>query len=171
MFATAQRGANAYAKVGVETGVAAASPHKLIVMLFDGALLSIATALQQMQEGNIPAKGMAISKAINIIDNGLRASLDQKAGGTIAVSLDALYEYMSTRLLTANLQNAPEMLEEVRGLLQDLRESWVAIGTDGAAVASVNQTGSAANDAALAVPAAPSPYDALMPRTSNLIKA
>lgn len=177
MFGTAQRGANAYAKIGVETGVAAASPHKLIVMLFDGALLSIATALQQMQEGNIPAKGAAISKAINIIDNGLRASLDQKAGGEIAISLDALYEYMSTRLLTANLQNAPAMLEEVRGLLQDLRESWVAIGEDAASAAAVPGPAPAPVAQAIHTPSAPmrapapSAYDALMPRTSNLFKA
>jgi flagellar protein FliS len=129
MFGQAQKGVNAYAKVGIETGVAAASPHKLIVMLFEAALVALATGAQQMKAGNVPAKGAAISKAILIIDSGLRASLDKKAGGEIAESLDALYEYMCNRLLLANLKNQPEMLEEVHRLLSELKGAWDAIGT------------------------------------------
>jgi flagellar protein FliS len=128
MFGTRQSGVNAYAKVGIETGVTAASPHKLIVMLFDGALVAVATAINQMKAGNIPAKGKAISKAIMIIDSGLRASLDKKVGGDIAEGLDALYEYMGARLLQANLKNEIEILEEVQRLLSDLRGAWNAIG-------------------------------------------
>lgn len=127
MFGSMRSGANAYAKVGIETGVVAASPHKLIVMLFDGALAALATALQHMKTGNVPGKGMALSKAISIIDSGLRASIDHKAGGEIAANLDALYEYMSNRLMTANLNNQPELIEEVQRLLQDLRSAWEAI--------------------------------------------
>ncbi len=134
MFGTNNRGVNAYAKVGLETGVSAASPHKLIVMLYDGALAAIATASTQMAAGNIQEKGKAISKAIQIVDNGLRASLDREAGGEIAANLDALYEYMSGRLLHANLKNDQQALEEVRGLLADLRDTWNQIGgTAGAA--------------------------------------
>lgn len=128
MFGSKQNGVNAYAKVGIETGVAAASPHKLIVMLFEGALVAVSTGLQHMKAGNIPAKGAAISKAILIIDSGLRASLDKKAGGEIAESLDSLYEYMGTRLLMANLKNQPEILEEVHRLLSELKGAWDAIG-------------------------------------------
>ena len=128
MFGTNTRGVNAYAKVGLETGVSAASPHKLIVMLFDGALAAIATAGAQMAAGNIQEKGKAISKAIQIVDNGLRASLDREAGGEIASNLDALYEYMSGRLLHANINNDQQALEEVRGLLADLRDTWNQIG-------------------------------------------
>jgi flagellar protein FliS len=123
-----QRGVNAYAKVGLETSVGSASPHKLIVMLYDGALVAVLSALTHMKAGNVPAKGAAISKAITIIDNGLRAALDRKAGGEIAAGLDALYEYMSARLLQANLHNEPAMLEEVQRLLTELREAWTAIG-------------------------------------------
>jgi flagellar protein FliS len=126
-----QRGVNAYAKVGLETGVGAASPHKLIVMLYDGALVAVLSALTNMKAGQIAAKGAAISKAITIIDNGLRAALDKKAGGEIAEGLDALYEYMSARLLQANLNNQPELLEEVHKLLSDLRDAWNAIGAQG----------------------------------------
>jgi flagellar protein FliS len=127
MFGSMHKGASAYAKVGIETGVAEASPHKLIVMLFDGALLALASAMHHMNASNTEAKGMAISKAIMIIDGGLRASLDQDAGGEIAQSLDALYEYMGNRLLNANLENRPEMIKEVQHLLQDLRGTWEAI--------------------------------------------
>src|SRR3954465_4622291 len=128
MFGTRQSGVNAYAKVGIETGVTAASPHKLIVMLFDGALVAVATAINQMKAGNIPEKGAAISKAIMIIDSGLRASLDKKVGGDIAEGLDALYEDMGARLLLANLKNQVDILEEVQRLLSDLRGAWNAIG-------------------------------------------
>jgi flagellar protein FliS len=127
MFGSRQTGVHAYAKVGMETGVVAASPHKLIVMLFDGALVALNGALQSMRTGNIGEKGKSISKAIMIIDSGLRAALDKKAGGEIAEGLDALYEYMSARLLTANLNNDATILEEVQRLLTELRDAWNAI--------------------------------------------
>jgi len=122
MFGSSQvRGANAYAKVGIETGVIAASPHKLIVMLFEGAIVAISNAMQFMENGDIAGKGNSISKAIAIIENGLRASLDKKAGGEIAISLDALYEYMNSRLVEANAKNNLAYLTEVQNLLRDLK--------------------------------------------------
>jgi flagellar secretion chaperone FliS len=127
MFGSMNKGANAYASVGLETGVAAASPHKLIVMLFDGALTSLNIALIEMRANNVAAKGRAISKAIRIIEEGLRASLDKSAGGAIAGSLDSLYEYISGRLLRANLENRAEDIEEAQRLLGDLRGAWLAI--------------------------------------------
>jgi flagellar protein FliS len=129
MFGSAHRGASAYATVGVETGVVAASPHKLIVMLFEGALASLALALQHLKSEkiNIEAKGAAISKAIDIIESGLRASLDLNVGGEIAANLDNLYVYMGNRLLIANLKNDPNAIEEVRRLLSELKSAWEAI--------------------------------------------
>jgi flagellar protein FliS len=129
MFGTNRTGVSAYANVGIETGVAAASPHKLIVMLFDGAAVAIRSAIVHMNAGDVAAKGLAVSKAINIIENGLRASLDKNAGGAIAASLDSLYEYMGARLLHANMKNDVKVLEEVQGLLSELRGAWDAIGT------------------------------------------
>ena len=128
MFGSRQTGVHAYAKVGMETGVVAASPHKLIVMLFDGALVALNGALIGMRNGDIGEKGKSISKAIMIIDSGLRAALDKKAGGEIASNLDSLYVYMTERLLTANLQNKLSLLDEVQTLLADLRDAWVQIG-------------------------------------------
>ena len=128
MFGSMQRGVNAYAKVGLETSVISASPHKLIVLLYDGALAAIKSAASHMAAGNIVDKGAAIAKALDIINNGLRASLDKKAGGEIASNLDALYVYMTERLLTASLQNKTAMLDEVQTLLADLRDAWTQIG-------------------------------------------
>ena len=132
MFGSSKGGANAYANVGVETGVIAASPHKLVIMLFDGALMAVTNAVQLIKIGNIAGKGQSISKAISIIDTGLRASLDKNVGGAIAINLDALYAYMSSRLLTANLNNDPAILQEVHGLLMELKTAWDAIGQQAA---------------------------------------
>jgi flagellar protein FliS len=160
MFGSTQSGAKAYAKVGLETGVSAASPHNLIVMLFDGALIAVNTAMQHMKSRNIPAKGKAISQAIMIIDSGLRASLNKEAGGAIAQNLDALYEYMSRRLVIANLNNEPEILEEVLGLIRDLKTAWEAIGVDARQKA----------PAAVQPPKMPA-YDPLAPHSSRFVKA
>ena len=117
----------AYNKVGVESGVTAADPHKLIAMLYQGALLAIANAKNGILRNDIPAKGKAISHAILIIDNGLNASLDKEVGGDLALNLSALYDYMSKRLLTANMNNDMAALDEVAHLLTDLKGSWEEI--------------------------------------------
>lgn len=124
---TTRAGASAYGNVGLETGIGAASPHKLIVMLFDGVLAALAKALHAIKAGDVPAKCKTISQAILIIDNGLRASLDKEAGGEIAGNLDSLYVYMGERLVSANLNNHPESIEEVQRLLRELKSAWEAI--------------------------------------------
>lgn len=134
MYPAHQNPAKAYATVGIETGVAAANPHKLILMLFDGALLSLSSAASHMQQNHVAEKGMAISKSIDIISNGLRASLDLKAGGDLAERLFALYEYMERRLLHANLNNDLAAIEEVSHLLGELRSAWEEIAQNPAAV-------------------------------------
>lgn len=126
---------NAYSKVGVETGVFSASPHKLISMLFEGAQIAIAMAKVHMQRHEVGPKGVAISKAIAIIDEGLKLSLDEKAGGELAQNLKALYEYMCNRLLLANLKNEIEPLDEVARLLLELKGAWDAIGMQQAVAA------------------------------------
>lgn len=122
------RGAGAYARVGVESGVMSASPHQLILMLFDGALASIRAARIQMQAGNIPEKGKAISKALDIVNNGLAAALDAERGGEIAERLASLYDYISRLLLAANLHNDEKSLNEAQTLLEDVAAAWREIG-------------------------------------------
>lgn len=133
MFNRSINRASAYARVGRETGVAAADPHGLVLMLFDGAIMAISTARAEMIKGDIPGKGNAISRAIEIIVNGLQVSLDLKSGGELAERLAALYEYMGRRLIHANLHNDQEALNEVSDLLSGLRESWEAISPTRAA--------------------------------------
>lgn len=124
-----RRATAAYTSVSVETGVSSADPHKLILMLFEGALLQVGSAAIAMDNRDIPAKGTAISKAIEIITNGLKISLDFEAGGELAERLGALYDYMAQRLLYANLHNSRPALEEVTRLLTDLKDAWAAIGS------------------------------------------
>lgn len=121
-------GIQAYAQVGVESAVMSASPHQLVVMLFDGALSAIKKAAILMEQGDIPGKGLALSKAINIITNGLRAGLNHEAGGEIAANLDDLYDYMTRRLLQANLHNDIDAIEEVERLLTNIADAWKEIG-------------------------------------------
>lgn len=116
-----------YAKIGLESSVNTANPHKLISMLFQGALLAIANAKNGILRNDIPAKGAAISKALAIIDDGLNASLDKNVGGELAHNLSSLYKYMSMRLIAANLKNDTSALDEVARLLADLKEAWDSI--------------------------------------------
>jgi len=122
-----QSKADVYARVGVESNVAGADPHMLIVMLFDGALLKVNMAAIAISQGDIAGKGQAISKAIDIISNGLKASLDMSAGGELAQRLAALYDYMVSRLIYANLQTSEAALKEVASLLGELKGAWEAI--------------------------------------------
>lgn len=160
MFGTMNSGANAYSKVGVETGVLAASPHKLIVMLFEGAEVALRNARQQMNAGDTGAKGRSISKAILIIENGLRDSLDRKAGGEIAENLASLYEYMVGRLLEANLKNSDALIGEVLSLLSELKQGWEAIAPAAAPLPAAAPRAVAANS-----------YDSLAPRASTYVSA
>lgn len=116
-----------YANVGMETSVAAADPHKLILLLYQGALLAISTAKNQMLRKEIAAKGKSISQAITIIDEGLKASLDENVGGSLARNLSALYDYMNQRLLIANLKNDAAALDEISRLLLELKGAWEEI--------------------------------------------
>ncbi|SDK93249.1 flagellar protein FliS [Modicisalibacter muralis] len=120
----AMRGASAYARVGVETGVMSASPHQLIVMLFDGAQAALRAARLHMQQGNIMEKGKSISKAIDIVNNGLAAGLDRERGGEIAERLGSLYDYVVRLLLQANLHNDEQRLDEAARLLEDIGSAW-----------------------------------------------
>lgn len=117
----------AYNKIGIESSLTTADPHKLISMLFQGALLAIANAKNGILRKDIPAKGAAISKAIAIIGEGLHASLDKKVGGELAQNLASLYDYMVKRLVFANLNSDMAALDEVARLLADLKDAWDSI--------------------------------------------
>lgn len=124
---SAYKATAAYSNVGLESGVAGADPHKLIALLFQGALLAVANAKNALLRKDIATKGSAISKAMLIISEGLQASLDKKVGGELAQSLDQLYSYMIARLLLANVNNDVEILDEVARLLDEIKGAWDAI--------------------------------------------
>jgi flagellar protein FliS len=127
MNAMTRNALNAYSKISVDVGVTTADPHELVSMLFNGAIKSISEARLHMQNKEIAARGKALSKAISIIDEGLKISLDDKLGGELAQNLKALYEYMCHRLLTASIKNEIAPLDEVIGLLNELSEAWSSI--------------------------------------------
>lgn len=127
MHHPAPYGASAYRTVGIETGVAAADPLGLVIMLYDGAIHAIGRAELHLVQGDIEARGFNTSKAIDIINQGLAASLDKRVGGTLAESLSSLYEYMGRRLFAANMSGDRAIYAEVRSLLGELRESWIAL--------------------------------------------
>lgn len=124
----ANRFASMYTDVGVQGAAASdGSGHALIGMLFDGALAAIARARGAMQAGDVAAKSRAVDKALAIIGEGLRASLNLDQGGAIARDLDGLYGYIEMRLTHANLRNDEQALEECTRLLKPLHEAWSQI--------------------------------------------
>jgi flagellar secretion chaperone FliS len=116
----------AYSNASAHGGVAAADPHKLVVMLMDGALERITTARGCMNRGDIAEKAKLLNRAVSILGE-LRGCLDMNKGGTIANNLGELYDYMCRRILTASSENRGEVLDEVSTLLHEIRGAWLAI--------------------------------------------
>ena len=134
----------AYGKVAVESSVATADPHQLVLMLFDGALDAIRQAQSHMVAGRIAEKGAALGKALRIVEEGLKASLDGAAGGELAARLRSLYDYSVMKLLQGNLRNDGEALRNVAKLLGELRDAWSQIRTPTAVAAARAVHGEAA---------------------------
>lgn len=124
---------NQYKKISLETGVTASNPVELVVMLYDGAIVSCRSALPYMAKHDYTNRSQHIYKAIRIIQSGLRMSLDREVGGEIAIQLDALYIYMTKQLVKANIDNIAAPIQEVIGLLTELRGAWEAISKTDAA--------------------------------------
>jgi len=130
MFQTMSNAKSAYTTVGLDMGIETASPHKLVLMLFDAAILAVAMASAQSKAGDRKAMSESIVKASAIISQGLRDSLDKTAGGELATRLAALYDYMCVRLQFANLRGDLAIFDEVSGLLSELRSAWAEIASD-----------------------------------------
>ncbi len=124
MFGAHPNPANAYASLRAESAVHSADPHHLILLLFEGVENALSMAKLHAEQGNVAARGVAISKSIDIIVNGLKSSLDLELGGELAERLSALYDYMASRLLWANMKNDIATIEEVQYLLGEIHEAW-----------------------------------------------
>lgn len=121
------RGIQAYAEVSLQSQISGATPHQLITMLFDGAHNALLRAKICCEQGDVAERGKQLSKAINIIDNGLRSALDHSKGPQIAEQLDKLYDYFSRTLLRANLHNDPALIAHVDELLMNIASAWKEI--------------------------------------------
>ncbi|MCG2596647.1 flagellar export chaperone FliS [Achromobacter insuavis] len=121
---TGSQSVRSYADIGLETQVLGASPERLITLLYLGARAAIGQARIHLQEGRVAERGAAISKAIKIVDEGLKTGLNMEAGGEIAANLARLYDYIVRTLLTANLKANAEQLDIADRLLADLAEAW-----------------------------------------------
>lgn len=156
MFTSANNRAAAYRNASVDTVVHNATPHQLIVLLFDGLLHSVRAAHGALERSELATKGEQLGRAVRILEEGLKGSLDMQKGGELAGNLRALYDYCVARLTDANLKNDAAALAEVSRLIEPLAESWRQIGTAMPADISATTTSAAAASAHHASVAAPS---------------
>lgn len=126
-YGAQQVGIGAYKAMGARSAVDDANPHRLVLMLFDGALDQIHQARGALQRGDVPEKCRAIRHAVRIVEEGLLAPLDLEGGGEIAANLDALYRYVLQQLTMANLRNDEKLLHECVQLIQVVRDGWLGI--------------------------------------------
>ena len=124
------RSASAYKSVGVETAVAGADAHQLDTLLYDALMQSLGAAKLSMQSGDIPGKGKAIGRACRLIEEGLKAGLNDAKGGELASNLRSLYDYCTVVLTEANMRSDIKKVEEVIGLLQPMADAWKQIKGD-----------------------------------------
>lgn len=123
----APTGAGLYQTVQVDTGVAAASPHQLVAMLFEGFASACSQARGALRAGQVAAKGRAVGRAVRIVEEGLRAGLNLVDGGQLARDLNELYAYVTMRLTHANLHNDEAAIEECQALMRPIAQAWAAI--------------------------------------------
>lgn len=113
-----------YSNIGLETQVLSAAPEELISLLLDGARVAVIKAKIHLENDQIAERGLAISKAIDIIDTGLKASLDHEKGGEVAAQLAQTYDLILYHLMQANLHADKERLDIAENMLNTLLETW-----------------------------------------------
>lgn len=119
-------GLQAYQRINTQTSITDADPHKLIQLLYNGAIERINMAKSKIQAKDYAAKAQLLNKAIEII-GGLRSFLDFEKGGELATRLEALYDYMERALLEASARNDVAKLDEVLNLLRSVKDGWDGI--------------------------------------------
>jgi flagellar protein FliS len=137
----------AYHSVSVHGGVADADPHKLVQMLMDGCAERLISARGCVERGETTRKASLLHSCVTLVAE-LRGSLNMSGGGPLAQNLSALYEYMARQLLLANVENDTGKINEVLGLLNEIRSAWIAIGPEVRKVASPPQVAAAVGVAA-----------------------
>jgi flagellar protein FliS len=130
MFGNATLASNAYRRIATESAALGADRHQLIALLFSASLASISQARIALSRRDIGAKAVASSKAIRLVDEGLKVAVDRSAG-TIGESLFQLYDYCARRLLHAHLRHDDAAYAEVASLLGQIDDAWRSIAPDG----------------------------------------
>jgi len=120
------KGAKEYSQVSLQTEVLEADPHKLIQLLLEGALTRLAAAKIFIEQDNIEKKNVKLGQVVEILCS-LQESLDHERGGDISVNLERLYDYMTRRLFDANRLNDTDIINEVMGLLLEVKAGWEGI--------------------------------------------
>lgn len=118
-----------YRKVSLESEITVASPHRIIQLMFAGALQRLAQSRYAIEQNDLANKGIYINKAIGII-TGLSNSLNMDEGGQIAKNLSELYDFMLRKISEANLNNDTKAIDDVCDILRTIKEGWDAIPAD-----------------------------------------
>lgn len=133
-----QTAAKAYLKTQVNT----TSQGEILILLYEGALKYLAQAREKIAARDYAAKGILISRVLDILTE-LQSSLNAQKGGELAGNLQKLYFYCSTRLLQANMKMDTAILDEVVRILAGLRDAFHAANAEvsGSSAANAEGTG------------------------------
>jgi len=118
-----------YGQIKNETQTTYASPHQLVLMLFDGAIEAMSMTIGAIQQKNIELRGKQNTRSIAII-NGMRDLLDMNSDSELADNLYSLYQYMAQELFRAAFRNDAEAIQGIQTMVKDIRESWEKIPLD-----------------------------------------
>ena len=118
------RGMSAYREVDIQTRSVQPDQFELVVLMFEGVMESVARSKGAIQQADTPTKIAEINRAVRILQEGLRTSLDLENGGELAANLAGLYDYCVMRLTQANAANDAAALDEVASLLKPVAEAW-----------------------------------------------
>lgn len=127
MFGQTASAINAYRRVAVESAALGADTHQLISLLFSSARAAIEQTRAALARGDVGAKASASSKAIRLVEEGLKAAVDRSVG-ELGESLFQLYDYCTRRLLHAHLKHDDAAYAEVSGLIGQIESAWNEIG-------------------------------------------
>ncbi|MEI8171501.1 MAG: flagellar export chaperone FliS [Rhodoferax sp.] len=154
MTTSQARAASAYASVNLDSRANSSGGVDLVILLIEGVLDRIKLAKLAIAQRDVMQKIKHLNKALEIIGDGLRAHLDVKSGGEIALNLDDLYSYCSVRLLHANSKNDVHALDEICNLLNPLLGAWITVrsGANGSADSAVQSLADVTRSLKSAVP-------------------
>lgn len=115
--------AKQYASTYVETAVSEASPHKLIEMLYEGALKNMNLSKAFIEQKKFAEKAEYVNKALEILHT-LRVGVDLEKGGEVAENLYGLYDYCYKRLIVASTKNDIGIVDEIMGHIRVVSDAW-----------------------------------------------